>query len=576
MTPNRPPATLNRMNNAEPVMITDMSACAPSDAFATKRTHGKWKLLRYETPDFSGTCAAAGPLTDAPPLSLQLGAEGPHAVYIGLGWHYGADNLVRIRLSGDRAYAHRAHRAKQTQIQEIFLTCADLSGKSLELAQQSAGFPKACVLMYVKLVPLTEADFRAYRADVLNAAGRTLVATIDGSSFLYARRPTTKQEVLEEFEGLRDSDFGTIWYGGAEVGIGGEEPNELDDFPAQGYLHQKQSRTALAAAGVDINRTAVEAAHELGMTIHMSMRPGGFAHPVPFEDMNTAIFNEHPQWRCRDKDGTELLRMSFAVPEVQEYVRDNYRRALSSGADGINILFNRGCYLVLWEEPFRRPFTDRHGIDPRTLPDDDPRVLDLRAEIMTDFIRSLRAMLSELESERADGKPLELSVVVPGTPELTRRCGFDLETWAAEHLVNQIGLDWAAFDAHSEIDGRAHYDLAYFRRITENIDCRVYPLFVPIEWQAIGDADERFRHYHVGDLRRKAVDYYDRGADGLLFWDITGGVPDGTLWPVIRRMGRPEELRRQIDAGKPSPVVHEIKRWDNVSYGVRFNPWTGG
>jgi hypothetical protein len=145
--------------------------------------------------------------------------SGWHAVYLGLAWHYYEQNMVRVKLTGDIAYQHRSHKATQEQIEEVFFKCADLTGKDLHFAQQSAGFAKACVLMYVRLVPMTDEEVAAVQADARQRGTKRLLATIDGHGYLYDRMPTTKEELLEEFENYRDSDFGLIWYDGASAGI---------------------------------------------------------------------------------------------------------------------------------------------------------------------------------------------------------------------------------------------------------------------------------------------------------------------------------------------------------------------
>jgi hypothetical protein len=245
---------------------------------------------------------------------------------------------------------------------------------------------------------------------------------------------------------------------------------------------------ALHKKGISINRVAVEACHALGMKIHISARPAGWITPVPFEDFANPFYLAHPEWHCQDRDGSPVNRMSYAAPEVRAEVIRRFRQAVEEAEpDGVNILFNRGCGLVLWEEPFCALFRERYGEDARQVPEDDPRIYQLRAEVMTQFFRELRAMLDQAQKQTRRRRPFEISAMLLGTEALNTKFGLAAERWVKEGLLNAIGLDWAAFDAHSMRDGWPFYDMDYYRRITAGTDVKVYPVFNPIEWESIGD-----------------------------------------------------------------------------------------
>jgi hypothetical protein len=570
-----PAADWQRAGDA--ILLSDLSVCTPRSALSDHRAHGKWKVLEYETPSFAGRCVAAGPLTDAPPLTLPLSLSGWHAIYLGLAWHYYEQNLVRVKVTGDMAYQHRSHQATQEEIEEVFFKCADLTGKDLHFAQQSAGFAKACVIMYVKFVPLTAEEVVALQEDARQRGTKRLLATIDGHGYLYDRMPTTREELLEEFENYRDSDFGVIWYDGASAGIARYDPPAITDWVGLGYKQHYQSVQALRKKGISINRVAVEACHALGMKIHISTRPAGWITPVPFEDFANPFYLAHPEWRCRGRDGSPVNRMSYVVPEVREEVLRRFREAVEEAEpDGVNMLFNRGCGLVLWEEPFCRQFQERYGEDPREGPEEDPRVSELRGEIMTQFFREMRQMLDEVQEKKGRRRRFEISAMLLGTEVLNTRFGLSAERWVKEGLLDAIGVDWAAFDAGSTRDGGAYYDLEYYRRITAGTGVPVYPIFNPIEWASVGDPAAMSHGYRVGDVRGRTVGFYDEGAAGAGFWDVSGAVTDATLWPILSRLGHKGELRAQAGHPRPPRVTHRITRWDGIFYGGPNNPWASG
>ncbi len=69
---------------AKAELITDMTRCIPADALSERRKHDSWKVFEYETAEFSGKCVSVGRESSAPDLTLKLGRQGWHAVYVGL------------------------------------------------------------------------------------------------------------------------------------------------------------------------------------------------------------------------------------------------------------------------------------------------------------------------------------------------------------------------------------------------------------------------------------------------------------------------------------------------------------
>ena len=373
----------------EAVVVSDLSVCIPKTVLSLKRRRGRWKVLDYATGAFPGKCLSALPKTGAPPVTLPLNLSGWYAVYLGIGNYEEGASLVKVKVTGDATYQARSH--SSGQVQEVFFKCADLTKRDLQFAQQSAGYSQASVLMYVKLVPMTEAEVQALRADAEQRETKRLIATIDGFSFLYERHPTTKEELLEEFEHYRGSDFGTIWWcvsGADEVNyksaLGTINGANVDDFPREGDGYYTDSVKTFIKKGIDLTQVAVEAAHSVGAKIDISLRPAAWHAPPPYEEFFVSDFYAaHPEWRCYDRDGTPVMRMSFAVPEVRQHLLGIFREVLQARPDGVNVLYNRGMPLILWEEPFCTLFRERYGAEAKEVPEDDPRLYELRGEIMT-------------------------------------------------------------------------------------------------------------------------------------------------------------------------------------------------
>src|SRR6185436_16538525 len=93
-----------------------------------------------------------------------------------------------------------------------------------------------------------------------------------------------------------------------------------------------------------------------------------------------------------------------------------------------------------YEEPMVNRFKRKHGIDPRTIPNDDARWVQFRAEPRTEFMRQVRNLA------RRRKKSLPVSVLV-ANPWCYRGLGdkiagnlkgllLDVGTWAREGLID--------------------------------------------------------------------------------------------------------------------------------------------
>lgn len=93
------------------------------------------------------------------------------------------------------------------------------------------------------------------------------------------------------------------------------------------------------------------------MKCGFSMRMGLCPWCPPLEEMFCGdFFRQHPEFRCQDRDGTEITRLSYAFPEVRELVISFFEEVAEYGADGIGLIFTRGLPVLLYEEPLVEGF----------------------------------------------------------------------------------------------------------------------------------------------------------------------------------------------------------------------------
>jgi hypothetical protein len=229
------------------------------------------------------------------------------------------------------------------------------------------------------------------------------------------------------------------------------------------------------------------------------------------------------------------------------------------GADGAHIVFNRGYPLVLYEKPFCDLFHDKHGLDPNAVSDEDPRVVELRADIVMTFFRELRARLDEEERNRNDGRHIEVSVMVLGTNDNNRQYGVDVKRLISEELLDEVYIYQFDFGATKG----PGYEAEFFQHASRTGSIPHFPTVDP--------------PYDLKGQLLQALTLYESGADGLTFWDA-GGV-DVHTWAIQSRLGHLDEIRwrhKNVDVEKPPRSIHFFKWWGATRMDVRFAPYWGG
>ena len=584
-------------NSGKPIILSDMSQATPKSALTFDvRRKRQWKVLDYETKDgLKGNSISCTPDTGAPPVTLKLNQKGWFAVYVGLGgmgrFAFGQESEARIKLTNDVTYQHRRYSGARDDIDEVFFKVADLTNQNLEIAQMRMAAkmdvsapsvnPRHTVIMYVKLIPLTEKEIAWVKAERERKDTKKLIATLDAFSWIHQNFPTTKEEFLEDFEHYRDSDFGTLSW---QI-IGGDLVNyksklgtivgELSDDPARtgdGYV--TQSIKKFIERGESHTQLAIQAARSMNKRITIGFRAQAWQTPPAFEDyFSSRFYRDHPEWRAYDRDGTPAMRMSYAVPQVREHIYGIIREVLAFQPDGIEIIYFRGLPLMLWEDAFSNQFKAKYGADAKQVPENDPRLYELRGEIMTGFMRDLRRILDEVQQKQGRKERYELTTSVVHNELDNKKYGLDVERWVKEGLIDKIGIFPAAFHT----DTSKPVDLDWFAKITKGTKTGFYPLM--IGW--------RLSSYQ--DAIKEAQLSYQKGAGGLIFWDP---FPTGmyaprppalgrhyqrainTYWSLVSRMGHTEDLAKMESENRPAAKYIPLKKWGNYHFG-RWIPDVG-
>ena len=581
------------------ILLTDMTAvCSPGSILSGSPQNGKWRTVRYETRDAADTdgevdargapavvagisgCMISSSSGSAPDITINLKREGWYAVYVGVGpsWKVLTSARFRIRLSGDPCFTTISLLGQESKeeivLKEFLWKREDLTGQDLVIRPL-----KETHIAYVRLVPLSESEAAGLKADSGNRDTKRLIAFKDARIYQNAK---DKSDLLETVEAFRDSDFRALCQMVART--------DACEYPTKIGYYRKKTRDVMEkiSPGAVPFMEMMEHAHRIGLDFYAYVR---MAFRLPYEEISgdslpvsgCGLAGERPELMCQTRDGTRVVHLSYAYPEVRERVVSVIREIAEYGVDGINLAFTRGPVYVLYEKPVIESFKKEHGVDPREIDDKDERWLKHRAGYMTELVRDVRKTLKDKKSR--NGKSITLSALLYYGQAENLLHGLDVDTWIEEGLIDEL-MPQTKIHYMSPID---EIDMTYYSNITKNTDVRLYPG----PW-INGNGRDRGNHGDNDDVVERAKLWYRRGADGLSFWDITDGVQEicydmegplkcrnAPLWNVLKRLGHRDELTGIPEKEKVRCVpLKSLDGWD-VSHvfeetGIRLIIQQGG
>jgi hypothetical protein len=550
------------------VILADLSRCDPSTALSHDRRAGHWRLVDYETVDgLKGVMAFADPELGAPELTLPLGVEGPHRVYLGINYskssygdlvHFTEWSMygqLEVRLSDDPGFTRvgaeqgaldegksstKMGKGKMINrsVQECYWKTADLSGQTLIFrlpGEPYNGFELRDIanLTWVRLEPLDQSEIEDWQTARPNETTRRgafiycsgLITGHIRGTFDY--HPTSEEWFDHEIQPCLESDLsvfifeairGNLCAFRTRIGDVGTEDNSWPDN------------------WVDPLDAFARATHRHGLKLYASMRMIGANYPMQRYPISwSRHFFAHQEWVKRDREGLATTSLSLAYPEVRQYWLSLLRETLEREIDGVVIYFHRFHPFVLYEEPVVRTFRERYGEDPRQLPEDDPRWIEHAAGFVTQFVREVRALVNEFPGralgvsffgcptrydrrfkDEKDFGSTQYRVIPGGFDPIAYTC--DVKTWAREGLVDLV-LPM----------GHADPELIRSLRVAGGEKLHIWPDMMP-------------RAQPGAAFVRLAREYYGVGADGYCLNDAERRTPRLSEWAVQRRLGHRDQL----------------------------------
>lgn len=407
-------------------------------------------------------------------------------------------------------------------------------------------FPQIIAVLLLASLP----NLHAAEAPKPRGGEKVIVSYDDGFSPFYSGRYKTAEDLRKQmllFKGTQVAVMEWCITSGSRVnfpaktseliGTGVKEFGRRGDQLAVETLHR------LAAEGVDTLQVVARSCHEAGMQCYANMRMNGdysATTPELSAQFNSDFWRAHPEFRIRGAKGEMRITMSYAFAEVRAFKLGILREAAERDIDGVALDFLRHPPFFGYDEPLIDAFKSRHGEDPRTVASDDPRWLQLRGEVMTDFLREIRRTLDAAGAK--NGRHIGLAARVDWREH--RALGCDVETWLKAGL-----LDYVVIAQHTL--GGYEFDLAPFVQMAKGTGCAV--LFgeegitsghdttaAEDKLIAAGKLVEPPRGVlSTEQLQARAARWYAAGADGVHLFNVGNVAAMKTLGSV--KPAKPEE-----------------------------------
>ena len=546
-----------------------------SEYFSVK----KWCTLPYRTKMYSGNMLVCFHDSHPEDVRFSPNISGWYKIFVALPvlWSEGVENCVQLRLDSDPSFfSLRPSIIPQWDeflIEETLWRCADMTGEDIILTKDFIADSCNSMLSWIRFVPMSEEEVEAYKRDAENKENKRLYYQDDLHYFLYSNAINNEDDFKSILLPLKDADF--VYASIESVDrYDGECPLDISEmsFSRSG---DRRIQTHTKALCTDENITkVVNMGHEMGLRMVTSQRLAAWDQSFPTIQcyFDNSFAKAHPELRCVDRDGKKMRSFSYAYPEVRRYAIDQLVNRARLGFDAVQPIFTRRVPFLLFEEPVAKRFYERYGEYPYELPLIDERLNALYCEIMTEFMRELRAALNSEIPERH----VEIHARVLFSLYDSKYFGLDVRQWAKEGLVDCIisfpqrlyeRLPSKVFSENGRIDIEKYS--AYLEDSAEHpvfFDCDFdfLPPYVDCYGNSVGPASQKERidefleierefgtkvffdlmprEMPSDEYERRAKEFYSLGAERISLWDTNTRYWHPAMWDTVKRLGHKSDL----------------------------------
>ncbi len=526
------------------IILSDLAAAVlEKDRLSDTGSSDRWRVLPYETGAASGNLLIAAASAHPKPVTVAPELTGWYRIYVCM---TGEGARVHLKLTDDEfarcvAVGNLRYYCSWDTMElaeEAFWKCADMTGQSITVEKLANNSSQSNVVWF-RFVPMEEAEVNEF---LNRQEHRTMLAHWDGD-YPSIDAAKTPEEHCKALYAIKNSGVGVIC----------QEGFTPETYPTQ-----------------------IAYAHRYGMKMFASHRVQLTGLCYPYVCGNPFVI-EHPELRCRFRDGRICEFLSYGYKEVQDYIIDMMLKDAASGFDGVELIWIRGQHL-LFEEPVVAHFREKFGdaVDCRRLPADDPRLMETRSDIMTGFCRRLRKALNDYAEEHGT-EPLKIYATAYFELESSKKDSLDVERWASEGLIDGIVqckmVVWEETDDVLAEDGLIDLEKYEEKAKTEYVYKRVFgnlmdrvaagvpayraiadrygvDFFTEIQWES---------NCPVEEYVEAAKQIYAAGGKAIALWDT---YPSRAIhlaeWDAVSRLGDPACAAGMSEDTKAYHTIHRI------------------
>lgn len=524
-------------------IISDLAAAVEEkECLSSASAFNKWETLSYETAEITGTLLIASENSLPPPVTVSPELQGWHKIFVCMA-DVGSASRIDLRLTDDefpttmRAAALGAYAAwtPTENVEEAFWKCADMTGQTVTISKNHGSLAHTANLLYLRFVPMAEEEVQAY---LQKNKRKTMLAHMDGDfhGFDAAAQP---KDYCKALHAMKNSGIGIVCQ---------EVTNDIADLSsdlseyaprASAGTHRLEYSRRLYEDRDAIYREELAYAHANGMKLFAAhrMQLSNFAFPLSQPLFTIPFVSAHPEYHCKARDGKSVGFLSYAYPQVQDFMIENILSSAAHGFDGVHLIFNRGRHLM-FEDPIAKRYAEAYGNtdDFYRLPMNDTRLTGIYSDILTEFLLRLRKATEAYA--KANGKAaLKIYISSYFTLEDSLMDGFDIERFAKEGCIDGIIQTkmriWEETDDVLAADGyidlekyakKAETQVIYRRnhssdmvKMAEGVpalralaDRYGFDMYTEIPWENSRPAEE---------FAAAAKKLYGAGASNLALWD---------------------------------------------------------
>src|SRR5690242_16993396 len=134
---------METINKPEGTIFCDLGKlCTPQSELSADCVNDKWMVSAYETACVSGSMLIAFNKTYPQPITLDVGLEGWHKIYMALFDNGKLNTYIDLQLSSDMAPTSVCpgnlkveHWSSHEQLEEVFWKSADMTGQSIQISK---------------------------------------------------------------------------------------------------------------------------------------------------------------------------------------------------------------------------------------------------------------------------------------------------------------------------------------------------------------------------------------------------------------------------------------------------------